>query len=44
MSQKKSLTIKNVAQLLHKKGLIYADQHKGIVVKGDAQNARLQSW
>ena len=44
MSQKKTLTIKNVAQLLHKKGLISADQHKEILVKGDAQSARLQSY
>jgi general secretion pathway protein E len=44
MPQKKTLTIKNVAQLLHKQGLISSDQHKEILVKGDAQSARLQSY
>jgi general secretion pathway protein E len=44
MPHKKSLTIKNVAQFLQKKGLISADQHREILAKGDAQSARLRNY
>ena len=40
--QKQTLTIEFVAQILLKKGLISENQYKDIVVKGDAQRARLQ--
>ncbi|MBI5875255.1 MAG: type II/IV secretion system protein, partial [Deltaproteobacteria bacterium] len=39
---KQSLTIDFAAQILQKKGLISKDQYKDVVVKGDAQRARLQ--
>ncbi len=39
---KHSLTIESVAQILLKKGVISKEQHRDIVVKGDAQRARLQ--
>ena len=44
MTQKKGLTIKNVAQIILRKGLISEDQFKEIMVKGEAQSARLQSY
>jgi general secretion pathway protein E len=44
MAQKMSLTIKNVAQILLKRGLINEIQFHDIVVKGDAQAAKLQSY
>jgi general secretion pathway protein E len=44
MPPKKSLTIKNVAQLLQKTGLISAEQHGEILAKGDAQSTRLQNY
>ncbi|GFE56488.1 GspE/PulE family protein [Geobacter sp. AOG1] len=43
MSHKKTLTIKNVAQLLGKKGLISTAHYQLILAKGDAQATRLQS-
>lgn len=39
---KQALTIEFAAQILQKKGLISKDQYKDVVVKGDAQRARLQ--
>jgi general secretion pathway protein E len=44
MSQKKNLTIRNVAQILLKRGLINDEQHGQILAKGDAQAVRLQSY
>ena len=43
MSHRKTLTIKNVAQLLGKKGLISTAHYQLILTKGDAQATRLQS-
>ncbi|HEX5773318.1 MAG TPA: ATPase, T2SS/T4P/T4SS family [Geomobilimonas sp.] len=43
MSHRKTLTIKNVAQLLGKKGLISTAHYQLILAKGDAQSTRLQS-
>ncbi len=43
MPHKKVLSIKNVAQIILKKNLISEDQYREILVKGDAQGARLQS-
>lgn len=40
---KKSLTVKNVSQILLKRGLIGDDQFKELVAKGEAQAARLHS-
>src|SRR3989338_1968778 len=40
--QKQTLTIESVSKILLKKGLISNDQYKDIVVKGEAQRARLQ--
>lgn len=40
--QKQALTIEFAAQILQKKGLISKGQYKDVVVKGDAQRARLQ--
>lgn len=41
--QKKSLTIKSVAQTLFGKGLISQEQYEDILARGEAQAARLQS-
>jgi general secretion pathway protein E len=43
MSHRKTLTTKNVAQLLGKKGLISTAHYQLILAKGDAQATRLQS-
>src|SRR5512138_1707170 len=43
MSHRKTLTIKNVAQLLGKKGLISTAHYQLILAKGDSQSTRLQS-
>jgi general secretion pathway protein E len=43
MPEKKSLTVKTVAQALLKKGLLSEEQYRGILVQCDAQTARLQS-
>ena len=44
MTTKKSLTIKNVVQLLVKRGLISEEQSADILVRGDAQASRLNSY
>jgi len=44
MTQKKVLTIKNVAQIILKRGLISEEQYGDILAKGDAQSTRLQSY
>jgi len=43
MPEKKSLTVKAVAQALLKQGLLSEEQYRDILVQGDAQTARLQS-
>jgi general secretion pathway protein E len=43
MHQKKTLTVKNVAHALLKKGMISEDQYKDILVKSEAQVTRLQN-
>lgn len=43
MSGKKRLTVKNVSQILLKRGLISQEQYEHILVKGEAQAARLQN-
>jgi general secretion pathway protein E len=42
MTVKKGLTLEYAARALRKKGLISADQEKEILIKGDAQRARLK--
>jgi general secretion pathway protein E len=44
MTQKKVLTIKNVGQILVKRGLIAEEQYRQLLAKGEAQTARLQSY
>ena len=43
MTQKKKLTIRNVAEILLRKGLIGPEQHEMVLTRGEAQAARLQS-
>ncbi len=44
MVQKKLLTIEFVAQLLLKRGLLSREQYEEIIVKGNAQKAKLQKY
>jgi len=43
MTRKRALTIRNVSEILRKKGLITAEQLELVLARGEAQAARLQS-